>query len=225
MLKLRIGSTPLVKKAVHSLCHRFLLSRRRTVVAHAGGFRLVVPPTVFHPRHFATSEFFASFIAGLELAGKRAADLGTGSGILALTAARSGASSVLAVDINPNAARAAAENARANGLAGVVRAICANFLSPVAPGPRFDVIFANPPYFAGEPRDLADRAWHAGPGYRDIAELFTQARERLVPDGRMYVLTSSNSELDLFRRLVNQAGFRARLVTEHSIFVELVPGL
>ena len=33
--------------------------------------------------------------------------------------------------------------------------------------------------FAGEPRDVADRAWHAGPGYRDIAKLFAEARERL----------------------------------------------
>jgi ribosomal protein L11 methylase PrmA len=40
---------------------------------------------VFHPRWFITSEFFASFISRL---GKRVADVGTGSGILALAAVR-----------------------------------------------------------------------------------------------------------------------------------------
>ena len=42
--------------------------------------------------------------------------------------------------------------------------------------PLFDVIVSNPPYFPGEPRDLADRAWHSGPPHRDILELFVRAR-------------------------------------------------
>ncbi len=37
-------------------------------------------------------------------------------GILALAAARAGAADVVAIDINPNAARAAGDNAEANGL-------------------------------------------------------------------------------------------------------------
>ena len=104
------------------------------------------------------------------------ADVGTGSGIIALAAARAGAASVVAVDINPNAARTALDNARANGLAGRVTAVCSNLLSALAPRAQFDVILSNPPYFPGEPLDLADRAWNAGPGYRDIAPLFEQAR-------------------------------------------------
>jgi SAM-dependent methyltransferase len=85
-------------------------------VACVAGFRLTVRPTVFHPRYFLTSEFFANFLSDIDLAGKRVADVGTGSGILALAAARAGAASVVALDINPNAAKVAAENAHANGL-------------------------------------------------------------------------------------------------------------
>src|SRR5438094_29518 len=90
---------------------------RRPIVglARPAGFRLIVRPTVFHPRYFITSEFFASFIGRQDLNGKRVADVGTGSGILGLAAARAGAASVTAVDVNPNAALTAAENARANG--------------------------------------------------------------------------------------------------------------
>jgi release factor glutamine methyltransferase len=205
---------------IHFFSYHLILARRSTPVTRAAGFRLEVRPTVFHPRYFISSECFAAFIDRLDLAGKRVADVGTGSGILALAAARAGAANAMALDINPNAALAAATNARANAVGNRVTALCSNLLSALAPGPLFDVILSSPPKHAGEPRDLADRGWHAGPNYRDIADLFDQARERLKPGGRVYVMVSSDSNLDLFDALIEHAGFRARLVHEHSIFIE-----
>jgi release factor glutamine methyltransferase len=210
----------LLDEVVHFLSYRFILARRRTRVSHAAGLRLTVPPTVFHPRFFLTSEFFAAFIARLDLAGKRAVDVGTGTGILALAAARAGAASVLAIDINPKAAEAAAVNAGANGLAARVTAVCSDLFSGVAPQLRFDVILSNPPFFCGEPRDVADRAWNAGPGCRDIAQLFEQARPRLAPGGLMYVVLSSHADLDLFDELIVAAGFRWRIAAKRSILIE-----
>jgi len=148
------------------------------------------------------------------------ADVGTGSGILALAAAQAGAAQVTAIDVNPNAALSAAENARANGFGNRVSAVCSNLLSALATGALFDVIITSPPSFPGEPRDLADRAWHAGPDYRDIALLFDQARQRLAPGGRMYILLSSDSDLDLFSTLIARARFRARLAAERAFLVE-----
>ncbi|WP_296522409.1 methyltransferase [Rhodoplanes sp.] len=127
---------------------------------------------------------------------------------------------MLAVDINPNAVREAVDNAETNGLGGRVAGIGSNLLSAVAPQPLFDVIISSPPSFAGEPRDVADRAGAAGPGYRDIAGLFVQARERLRPGGRMYVLFSSDSDLHRLGALISEAGFAARLVGERSIVLE-----
>jgi len=146
--------------------------------------------------------------------------VGTGSGILALAAARAGAASVVALDINPTAAKVAAENAHANGLGKPIMAVGSNLLSALSPRPLFDVILSSPPSFAGEPRDVADRAWHAGPSYRDIAMLFIQARERLASGGCMYVLFSTESDLDLLGNLISRAGFAARLVAERSILIE-----
>jgi len=47
-------------------------------------------------------------------------DLGTGSGILAIAAAKLGASSILALDINPAVVVIARSNVEANGVAGIV---------------------------------------------------------------------------------------------------------
>ncbi len=210
----------LLRRMVHFLMYHFVLKRRKTAEAFAAGFRFVVPPTVFHPSLFKTGEYFAGFIGGLDLRGRNVADIGTGSGILALAAARAGASRVVALDINPNAARAAGQNAHINGLGDRVVGVCSNLMSGLAARPLFDVIVSNPPYFPGEPRDLADRAWHSGPSHRDIVELFVQARERLAPGGRMYVLFSTRVDLGFLRMLMEQAGLRSRLASERSILID-----
>lgn len=209
-----------LRGSIHFLAYHFILTRRGTRTARAAGFRFVVRPTVFHPKIFLTSEFFAGFIDGLDLNGKAVAEVGTGSGILSLAAARSGAASVLAVDINPNAASAARENAEINGHGDRISTVCASLLSAVAARPLFDVVLSSPPSFPGEPKDIADRAWFAGPEYRDIAALFRQARERLKPGGRFYILLSSDSDLALLGRLAREAGFRPRLAAERSIGFE-----
>jgi release factor glutamine methyltransferase len=210
----------LLRGFIYFFSYHLILSRQSIRKVRAAGFRLTVRPTVFHPRFFISSERFAEFIDGLDLKGKRVIDIGTGTGILALAAARAGAENVVAADINPNAARNANENARANGLGERVNGVCSNLLAALAPRPLFDVILSSPPKHAGEPRNLADRGWKAGPAYRDVSALFDQARERLKPGGRIYVMVSSDSDLDLFGKLIDKAGFRARLAREYSIFIE-----
>jgi release factor glutamine methyltransferase len=209
-----------LRKTIHFLSYHFIYEWRRERVARAAGFRLVVQPTVFHPRWFLTSEFFAAFIGRLDLTGKHVADVGTGSGILALAAARAGAASVVAIDINPKAVQSVAENAPANGLGDRVEAVCSDLFSEIPTHRKFDVIFSSPPSFPGEPRDIADRAWHAGPGYRDLLPLFEQARARLAPGGSFFILLSSDSDLRLLGVLVDKAGFTAQLVAETSILIE-----
>jgi methylase of polypeptide subunit release factors len=205
---------------IHFFSYHLILRQPWTRTSRVAGFRLQVPPTVFHPRFFITSKFFADFLGELDLTGKRVAEVGTGSGIIALAAARAGAEQVVAIDINPNAARAATDNGVRNGFGGRVIGVCSNLMSGIAPRPLFDVILSSPPSFPGEPRDLADRAWHAGPGYRDIAELFAQAKQRLIPGGRVYVLLSSDSDLELLGKLIAEAGFESRVIREQTILIE-----
>lgn len=75
----------------------------------------------------------------------RLLDLGTGSGILAIAAAKLMPSlKIIATDIDPEAVSIAAENAAINGVAERIRAIAADGLEhPELNAARFDVILAN----------------------------------------------------------------------------------
>lgn len=70
-------------------------------------------------------------------------DLGTGSGVLAMAAAKAGAAQVWAADIDPVAVQVARENAALNGLSAQIRClVAAKPLHPGLPGP-FDLVVAN----------------------------------------------------------------------------------
>ncbi len=85
-----------------------------------------------------------------EVAGRTVLDLCTGSGLVALAARRAGATSVLAVDVDPVAVDAVGLNAAANGLS--VDARCAD-LTGAAP-PLVDVVLAGDVCYDREMADL-----------------------------------------------------------------------
>jgi ribosomal protein L11 methyltransferase len=76
-----------------------------------------------------------------QLDGVRVLDVGCGSGILAIAAARLGVPRVDAIDVDPDAVAATEENARQNGVADRVRASVA--AADAWPGPPAALVFAN----------------------------------------------------------------------------------
>lgn len=207
-------------RLLHFIGYYALLKRTDTRLIRIAGFELTIGPTVYDPRYYRAPAFFAQFIGGLNLSGKTVADVGTGSGLQALAAARAGAAKVVAVDINPSAVATAAANARANGFDERVSAITSDLLSATTPEPHFDVILSNPPFCDGKAWDIADRAWRAGPQYRDITPLFSQARSRLAPDGVMYLILSSHTDLEFVGAVIQRTGFDLRIVREQRVFFE-----
>jgi ribosomal protein L11 methyltransferase len=104
----------------------------------AAGERVVLaiePGRAFGTGHHGTTATCLELLEALVAAERpaRALDLGTGSGILAIAAARLGVAEVLACDSDPDAVAAAEANARRNGVAGRVRAVVDDVATLAAP--------------------------------------------------------------------------------------------
>ena len=79
------------------------------------GITVTIPAGVFHPGLFFSTPIFIEFLKRHEFQGQKTVDIGCGSGLLALYAARRGAT-VIALDINPLSVATTRQNADANQL-------------------------------------------------------------------------------------------------------------
>lgn len=182
---------------------RFLLWQRRRhdrlVLERGLGFPLVVLPGVFNPTLFLTTRVLVRHLAEHPLPeGCTALDLGTGSGALAVAAART-AGRVVAVDVNPEAVRCARVNLLLNRVDDHAEVRHGELFEPVA-GQRFDRILCNPPFYRGSPRTELEKAFTAS----DFAERFAAGLPRHLAAGgcALVVLSSAGDEegfLDAFR--------------------------
>ena len=110
-----------------------------------GRIRMTIPDAQF--RVSTDSMVLADFCRD---AGGRGLDLGCGCGTLGLLLLGSGAAgSVCGIEIQPEAARQAEENARRNGLADRFSVVCGDLRQAHAPIPAgsFDFAVSNPPYY------------------------------------------------------------------------------
>ena len=94
------------------------------------------------------------------VAGRRVLDVASGSGLVALAAARAGAASVVAGDIDPHAVAAIAINASANGVAVEARAFD---LAADGPGDA-EVVLAGDVFYQRQLAELALRFLRAAAG-------------------------------------------------------------
>jgi release factor glutamine methyltransferase len=188
-----------VPSSAASACRE--LVRRRAAgepVAYLTGRRgfwtldLEVTPAVLIPRP-ETELLVEQVLAVLpQDAPARVADLGTGSGAIALAiAAERPAWEVVGTDASADALRVARRNAARLGLAGVgFRS--GDWVDALGPGERFSAIVSNPPYVAEDDPHLAegDLPWEprtalvGGPNGLDaIRRLVAAAVAHLVPGG------------------------------------------
>ena len=141
-------------------------------------------------------------------------DMGTGSGIQAVTAAmRPEVSHVLAVDINPLAIEAAKWKARNIGVIDKMEFVVSDLFDNV--DGVFDWIVFNPPYLSSE-GGLQDRTWDGGQGGADVIGRFLDdAMTHLRPGGSILLIVSSETDIEL-----EKYGYKYLVEEETPLFFE-----
>jgi len=194
--QVRTAFRQLVRRRAEGMPVAYLVGRREF---YSMSFR--VTPDVLIPR----PETELLVVALLDLARERPAneqiticDVGTGSGIIAVCAAKHlPAARVTAIDVSRAALEVARTNAAEHGVEDRIELVESDLFAAVPAERRFDFIVSNPPYvreseLASLPPDVRHfeprQALVAGErGTEVIESLVPQAAERLSPGGHLLV--------------------------------------
>ncbi|MFH9725999.1 HemK2/MTQ2 family protein methyltransferase [Streptomyces sp. NPDC017254] len=169
-------------------------------------------PGVYAPQ--GDTGLLASHVRREELRpGARSLDLCTGTGVLAVVAARRGARAT-AVDISRAAITVARINARLHHCR--IRVLRGDLDAPV-PHERFDLVTVNPPYVPCQdeaaPSRGARRSWDAGTDGRLLLDRVCASAPRLLtPSGVLLLVQSSLSGVDTTLHALRRGGLTAHVV-------------
>lgn len=136
-----------------------------------------------HVKDFCTSDFFVL-------------DVGTGSGILALEAAKY-AKKVIAIDIDQDVID---KLKKEQDPSSSISFIQSDLFSNINPKDKFDLIIFNPPYIPTKKNEFKYQDLDGGKNGTEIIERFLkEAKEFLKKDGKILLLTSSlNKNIEKF---------------------------
>lgn len=190
------------------------LSKKR--VYTYGGIRLQIPPEVFHPGFFTSTQFLLQHIKKLGLGGKSFLELGAGNGLISVYAAKHGAK-VTASDINP----VAADYLRANSLENKTQVdIILSDLFESIPAQKFDIIAINPPYYKKVPLTLIDYAWYCGENGEFFFKLFDQLPAYVHGRSEVMMVLCEGCDIKMIEGAARQNGFTLDCIETKQSLIE-----
>ncbi|MGK5733880.1 methyltransferase domain-containing protein [Streptomyces sp. URMC 124] len=142
-------------------------------------------------------------------------EIGSGTGVVAITAALAGCARVVAADINPAAVLNTAANAARHGVSGRVRAVRSDLFDRLGGEEKFDTVFWSSNYVLAppeyRPRTMHERAY-VDPGYAAHRRFLEGAPGLLAPGGTVLLHFSSRGDVPALRRIADGCGRRLDVV-------------
>ena len=178
--------------------------------------QLQIPSTVFHPGFFFSTKLLLGQIKKLWLKDKRFLELGAGSGLISISAARHGAD-VTATDINPDAIECIRKNSRANN---VMINIIESDLFEKLPVQNFDIIAINPPYYKKRPVSYADHAWCCGENGEYFEKLFQGLKNYIYPKTIVLMVLCEGCDINMVNVMAEQNGYAMNCIFTRQNLLE-----
>jgi release factor glutamine methyltransferase len=126
-------------------------------------------------------------------------DIGTGTGLIALTAKQKGAGYVLATDLNPDAVKNAKENSKLLGLQIDTRQ--ADVFGSI--NKKVDVITFNPP-FTDQKVEQKHEASFWDKDHKTLRNFFNNLQKHLKPNGKAFIAWSSFGDTKKLRKIAKE---------------------
>ncbi|HEX2684591.1 MAG TPA: methyltransferase [Ferruginibacter sp.] len=176
---------------------------------------LEIPPGVFHPGFFFSTQLLLQYISNMPLNAKHFLELGCGSGLISLVAAKNGAI-VTASDINPLAIDSLKNNSRQNK---IKLEIIGSDLFENLTG-KYDVIAINPPYYKQDPVTYGDHAWFCGSHGEYFSRLFASLDKHIHNDSEVLMVLFDGCDLEMIKDFAITNHFRLNCVYSKQNMLE-----
>lgn len=192
----------------------YLKKERTTNVC---GFKLLIKPTVFHPKYFFSSLYLFDFVSKLNLHEKQFLEIGCGSGLISLLAYRKQAI-VTTCDINPSAIECTKRNFEIN-----FKTASNNFqvfesdLFDQIPEKKHDIIVINPPYFFKSSTNQNQLAWNCGENGEYFSKLFSGLHNFTHLSTETYMILADNCEIEKIKHIAKQHSYKLELIEQKKI--------
>lgn len=175
-----------------------------------------IHPDVFPPQLTFSTMMLLDFMQDLELENKTFLELGCGSGIISLLAAKKGAK-VTASDINQTALAYLVTNAEANNLK--VETVYSDLFQNIE-NHSFDYIIINPPYYPKAAKSIKEKAWFCGENFEYFEKLFGQLPNCLTATTNCNMILSQDCEIEKIKAIALKNAMAFELVLEKKDLVE-----
>jgi len=182
---------------------------------HAG-IRLQIPPQVFHPGFFTSTRFLMRYLNEIGLKGKQVLELGAGSGLISIHAARKGAD-VTASDISNIAIDYLKRNAKENK---VHLELFVSDLFDQLPEKKYDIIAINPPYYKRQAITMEQHAWFCGENGEYFVRLFRDIGKYIHGKSKVVMVLCDGCDLQQIKNEAANNGFDAILMRTKNTLIE-----
>jgi release factor glutamine methyltransferase len=175
-----------------------------------------VLPGVFHPGLFFSSKMLLNYLETLDLKNKTFLELGAGTGIISILAAKKGAA-VYASDISSKAV----ENIKINAAKNNVQInIFTSDLFINIPDMQFDYIIINPPYYNRDPKEEEEYAWFCGSNFEYFKSLFNSLSNYIGKESKVYMILSEVCDIQQIKSIGIENEFAWKLTKKRRFWGE-----